>query len=70
MAETFTDSELDALRRAYAAGVLRVSYQGRSVEYGSADDLLSRIRVLEKAAASTSATTKYPRSGLAGFSRE
>lgn len=36
------DAELDALKKAYAAGTLRVSFEGRSVEYGSAADLLSR----------------------------
>ena len=40
MMTTWTETELTALRRAYASGTLRVSYDGRSVEYGSAEDLL------------------------------
>ena len=43
----WTQPELDALKKAYAAGTLRVSFEGRSVEYGSAADLLSRIRIIE-----------------------
>ena len=48
----WTQSELDALKKAYAAGTLRVSFEGRSVEYGSAADLLSRIRIIEAEMAS------------------
>ena len=44
---TWSQAELDALRKAYASGTLRVSYDGRSVEYGSAADLLRRIRTIE-----------------------
>jgi hypothetical protein len=65
---TWTESELAALRRAYAAGTLRVSYDGRTVEYGSADDLLKRIRTIEREMAATSAATP-PVAGFAGFSR-
>ena len=43
----FTDAELSALRRAYATGTLRVTYDGKTVEYGSGADLLARIRVIE-----------------------
>ncbi|WP_211783598.1 phage head-tail joining protein [Falsirhodobacter algicola] len=42
----WTEMELDALRRAYAAGTTRVSYDGKSVDYGSAADLLGRIQLL------------------------
>lgn len=66
MAGEFTDAELSALRRAYAAGVLTVSYQGRTVTYGNAADLLSRIRELEKA---TGASASKPRSAFSAFSR-
>ncbi|HZP21446.1 MAG TPA: gpW family head-tail joining protein [Bauldia sp.] len=44
---TYSETELAALRRAYSSGTLRVSYDGRTVEYGSADDLLKRIRTIE-----------------------
>lgn len=58
----WTESELEALRRAYAAGTLRVSYDGRSVEYGSAEDLLRRIRTIERAMAAASGKPRPPRS--------
>ena len=63
----WTEAELTALRRAYASGTLRVSYDGRSVEYGSAEDLLVRIRTIERAVAG--ASRPLPVAGLAGFSR-
>jgi hypothetical protein len=44
---TWQQAELDALRKAYASGTLRVSYDGRSAEYGSEADLLRRIRTIE-----------------------
>lgn len=65
---TWTQGELDALRRAYAAGTLRVSYDGRSVEYGSAADLLSRIRTIEREMAGNT-SSKLPVAGFAGFCR-
>lgn len=61
-------SELDALRRAYASGTLRVTFEGRSVEYGSAVDLLSRIRTIETEMQSQSGS-KPPRRSLAAFGR-
>ena len=68
MAEvTWSNVELEALRRAYASGTLRVSYEGKSVEYGSADDLLKRIRTIEREMAAT--PSPLPLAGFAGFSR-
>jgi hypothetical protein len=32
---SWTETELAELRRAYASGTLKVSYDGKSVEYGS-----------------------------------
>jgi len=43
----YTQTELDALKAAFAAGVLRLTYDGKSVEYGSAEDMLRRISVIE-----------------------
>lgn len=63
----WTETELSALRRAYASGTTRVSYDGKSVDYGSAEDLLARIRTIERAIAGT--TRPLPVAGLAGFSR-
>lgn len=43
----YTQIELDALKTAFAAGVLTLTYDGKSVGYGSAEDMLRRIRVIE-----------------------
>jgi gpW len=64
----WTDAELAELRRAYASGTLRVSYDGKSIEYGSAADLLSRIRTIEAAIASAGGRPK-PRRSFAAFSK-
>ncbi len=63
----WTESELSALRRAYASGTTRVSYDGKSIDYGSAEDLLARIRTIERAIAGT--IRPLPIVGRAGFSR-
>jgi hypothetical protein len=65
---TWTETELAALRRAYASGTLRVSYDGRSVEYGSAEDLLRRIRLIEGEMAAVSGRPK-PRRSFASFAK-
>jgi hypothetical protein len=64
---TWTQAELAALRRAYASGTTRVSYDGRTVQYGSAEDLLGRIRTIEREIAG--AGPSRPVAGLAGFRR-
>ena len=48
------------------SGTLRVSYDGRSVEYGSAEDLLRRIRTIESEMAVADGRPK-PRRSLATF---
>ena len=65
----WTQAELDALRRAYASGTLRVTYEGKTVEYGSAADLLSRIRTIERDRQPTGSGKSPPIAGLAGYSR-
>lgn len=65
---SWTSEELEALRRAYAAGTLRVSYEGRTVEYGSAADLLSRIRTIEREMTASS-DDRLPVAGFASFAR-
>jgi len=64
---TWSETELVALKRAYASRTLRVSYDGKSVEYGSAEDLLGRIRTIERELAG--ATKPLPVAGFAGFRR-
>jgi hypothetical protein len=63
---SWTETELAALRRAYASGTLRVSYDGKSVEYGSATDLLARIRTIEAELAAAAGRPK-PRRSFAAF---
>ncbi len=65
---SWTAPELEALKRAYASGTLRVSYDGKTVEYGAAADLLSRIRTIEREIASGS-PEPLPVAGYAGFAR-
>lgn len=64
----WTQTELDALERAFAGGTLRVTYDGKTIEYGSADDLLKRIRTIETEIAVTSGNPR-PVAGFAGFGR-
>ncbi len=64
----WTQAELDALKRAYASGTLRVTYDGKTVEYGSEADLIRRIRTIE-AEMATAAGTPKPRRSLATFSK-
>ena len=45
----FTEAQRDALREAIASGVLRVSYDGRTVEYRSLADLRAALRDVEAA---------------------
>ena len=62
----WTQAELDALKRAYASGTLRVTYDGKTVEYGSEADLIRRIRTIESEMAAVAGTPK-PRRSLASF---
>lgn len=64
----WTEPELDALKRAFVGGTLRVTYDGKTVEYGSADDLLKRIRTIESEIAATSGKPR-PIAGFARFGR-
>ena len=45
----YTESHRDALIEAIASGVLRVSYDGRTVEYRSLTDLRAALREVEAA---------------------
>ena len=64
----WSETELDALRSAFAAGTLRVTYDGRTVEFGDANDLLKRIRIIERELASAAGSAKPSRS-LASFTK-
>ena len=43
----FTQAQIDALKDAYAQGVLAVSVNGRTVTYRSGAEMLQAIRVME-----------------------
>jgi hypothetical protein len=64
----WTTEELTALRRAYASGTLRVSYEGKTVEYAGEADLLRRIRTIETETAAVQGTT-WPSRSFARFGR-
>ena len=64
----WTQAELDALNRASAAGTLRVTSDGRTVEYGNAADLLSRVRIIESEMAQVGGSP-LPVAGFASFRR-
>ena len=64
MALTFTQSELDALQRAYASGVLVVEYDGKRVTYGNADDLKSRLDQVAKSLSQQAGNPQTRRIGI------
>ena len=64
---SWTEAELAELRGIRQRHV-RVSYDGKSVEYGSAADLLARIRIIE-ATIATAAGRPKPRRSFAAFSK-
>ena len=66
---TFTQTELDALKAAYATGALRITHEGKTVEYASESDLLRRIRMIEGEIAAASGKSRSTRTRLS-FSRE
>ena len=64
----WSEDELAALRRAYSSGTTRVSYDGKTTDYGTASDLLRRIRVLEAEMAMSAGQPK-PRRSFARYSK-
>lgn len=54
----FTSTELDALKRAYAMGVVEVEYDGKRTKYDSGAAILRRIKVIEAEMAAASGTPK------------
>ena len=51
---TYTISQRDALRAAIASGVLRLSYDGKTVEYRSLADLKAALAEVEQSLAKDS----------------
>lgn len=54
---SYTQAQLDALREAFASGVTRVSYEGKTVEYRSLSEIQAAIRAVEAGLSSTPRTT-------------
>lgn len=65
----FTQGELDALKRAYASGTTRVTYEGKTVEYATAKDLMQRIRFIERELSQNSPRAARPSAGFVRFRR-
>ena len=66
----FTSTELDALKRAYAMGVVEVEYDGKRTKYDSGAAILARIRVIEAEMAATNSGRARPVAGYASFRRD
>lgn len=59
---SYTQSQLDALREAYASGVTEVSYDGKTVKYRSLAELAQVINTVANALGQGPATRQhYPR---------
>lgn len=65
---SWSQAELDALKTAFASGTLRVRYEDKLIEYGSADDLMKRIQTIENEIRATSGNPR-PVAGYASFGR-
>lgn len=64
----FTQAELDALRQAYARGITRVTYDGKTTEYDSGEALLARIKFIQGEMAKAAGKPR-PTSAFVKFSR-
>ncbi|MBF0563503.1 MAG: hypothetical protein HQL37_16170 [Alphaproteobacteria bacterium] len=65
----FTQSLLDALITAYGSGQLRVSYEGKMMEFASGDDLFKRIKTVASALGVPSGVRSF-HSTFSCFSKE
>lgn len=65
----FTQSQLDAIRRAYASGVTSVMYDGKRTEYRSLAEMRVIISEIETDLADQAGTPRRPVAGFAGFRR-
>ena len=64
----YTQAQLDAIKRAYASGVTRVSYDGNSTEYRSLADMRQIIATIEAELAAQGGK-KQPVAGFASYRR-
>ena len=61
------DAEIEAIKLAIASGATRISYDGKSVEYGTREDLLARLRWLQAQQSGGSSGRRI--AGYASFDR-
>jgi hypothetical protein len=66
MAITATTAEIEALRKAYVSGVLRVRHGDVETQYGSREDLLARLNQLLN---QENASNVGPKAGFSSFDR-
>lgn len=64
----FTQSQLDAIKRAYATGVTKVSYEGKTTEYRTLAEMRQIIATIE-ADLAAQAGRKQPIAGYARYRR-
>lgn len=63
-------TEIAALKKAYAAGVSRVSYDGKSVDYVSPEEMMRALaRAEAELLALSGIAVRRPRAGFATFAR-
>ncbi|MCV2870643.1 hypothetical protein OEW28_18680 [Defluviimonas sp. WL0002] len=67
---SFSQTELDALRSAYASGVTEVRYDGKVTRYDDGAALLARIRVIEGEIARAASGSASKSVSLAAFRRD
>ena len=66
---SFSQTELDALKAAYASGVTEVRYDGKVTRYDDGAALLARIRFIESSIARQASGQSAPVAGYAAFKR-
>jgi hypothetical protein len=64
----YSQAQLDAIKAAYASGVTRVSYDGKTTEYRSLAEMREIIATIEEDLAAQ-AGRKRPVAGFASFRR-
>lgn len=64
----FTQAQIDAAEAAYAAGVRRFTYDGKTTEYGSMSELWTAIQRMRSELSSASGAA-LPVAGFASYRR-
>lgn len=64
----FTQAQLDAIKEAFASGITRVSYDGKTTEYRSLGEMRQIIGAIEASLADDAGNSR-PAAGYASFKR-